>query len=409
MTPKGWESRKLIDIFEFKNGVNADKEQYGSGTKFINVSEIFKNISIYEKDIPASVNIVESKVELYLVKKGDILFNRTSETFDEIGLTAVYLDSARVVFGGFVIRARPTTDELSFEFCKYAFSSSKIRKEIIRRGQGAIRANIGQGDLGAVPIVLPPKNEQEKIAKILSTWDDAIEKLKKLIKAKKLRKKGLMQQLLTGKKRFNGFNGKWEELELGELGEFHKGKGLAKKDLSDSGLSCIRYAELYTKHNCYIKRFYSFISQEIALTSKRLIKGDIIFAGSGEKLEDIGKCAAFIDDIEAYVGGDTVVMSPNIKRVESLFLGFYLNSQCLRRQIYKLGQGHTVVHLYSKDIKKLKVKIPCLDEQKQISFLLVRADKELEMYQNKVKDLGKQKKGLMQQLLTGKKRVVLDE
>ena len=113
-----------------------------------------------------------------------------------------------------------------------------------------------------------------------------------------------MQELLTGKKRLPGFSGKWKVKRLGRLGGFLKGSGVTRDESASGSLACVRYGELYTRHNDCIKSFYSWISREVAYaTATRLEQGDILFAGSGETKDEIGKCAAFVDDIEAYAGG----------------------------------------------------------------------------------------------------------
>lgn len=196
-----WTRYKLGDLFEFKNGVNADKSAYGSGIPFINVMDVFGSDVIVARSIRGKMQVTEKQKKEYGVEYGDVLFNRASETFDEIAMSSVYLDSTEAVFGGFVIRARPKTKQLDEYFCAYFFQSNKMRRELIRRGQGAVRANIGQKDLIKIPVTVPSFAEQKRIASILSTWDQAIEATEKLIANSEAQKKALMQQLLTGKRR----------------------------------------------------------------------------------------------------------------------------------------------------------------------------------------------------------------
>ena len=167
---------------------------------------------------------------------------------------------------------------------------------------------VNRPDLNAFKFPLPPLPEQKKIADILSTWDSAIKTTQALIAKLKLRKKVLMQQLLTGKKRLPGFSGEWEEMKLSKIGEFLKGKGIPKKELVDNGIPCIRYGELYTKHHSVVNSCHSFINEESAKLSTRLEFGDILFACSGETLNEIGKSAAFISKDETYAGGDIIIL-----------------------------------------------------------------------------------------------------
>lgn len=205
--PSDWEVKDLGQLFDFKNGINAGKESYGTGVKFINVMEIVNNDSFTAEEIPGTVQITKEQKRLYLVQNGDVLFNRTSETTDEIGLSSVYYGSEDAVFGGFVIRGKPIDRIVNDNFKKYCFRSRIVREQIVKSGQGAIRTNIGQGDLEKVKVPLPPLPEQRAIASLLSTWDEAIGKTQALMAQKELRKKWLMQNLLTGRKRLKGING----------------------------------------------------------------------------------------------------------------------------------------------------------------------------------------------------------
>jgi type I restriction enzyme S subunit len=199
--PEGWFIKQLGDLFEFKNGLNAEKAHYGSGVKFANVMDVFRGPRLLCSQIIGSMQATKDQIAQFSLRFGDVLFNRTSEIDDEIALSTVYLDDGPAVFGGFVIRARPKGEKLDAEFCVYAFSSLAIRREMIRLGQGAIRSNIGQGDLCTVPILLPPLPEQRAIAGILAARDRAINAMDVQLAALCEEKAGLMQQLLTGKRR----------------------------------------------------------------------------------------------------------------------------------------------------------------------------------------------------------------
>jgi len=215
--PADWEVKRLGDFLEFKNGINSSKENYGNGMPFINVMEVISKNYITYEDIPGAIEISEEQAEIYLVTKGDVLFNRTSETQEEVGLAAVYESDEKVVFGGFVIRGKEKESLIDNLFKRYCYRSSILRRQIIRNGQGAVRANIGQGELSKINIPLPPLSEQKRIAEVLSTWDQAIQLTEQLIRQKEQRKKWLMQQLLTGKKRLKGFSG---ESQFRVLGKF---------------------------------------------------------------------------------------------------------------------------------------------------------------------------------------------
>ena len=153
----------------------------------------------------------------------------------------------------------------------------------------------------------------------------------------------------------------WSIKTLGAIGTFSKGKGINKSAIKKVGLPCIRYAEIYTKYDSYTETFTSFIDESQAANSKSIRTGDLLFAGSGETLEDIGKCIAYLGKTSAFAGGDIIILRP--KSEYSQFLGFLLNHDTTNRQTHKLGQGHSVVHIYSSGLKNLKVLLPPLPEQ----------------------------------------------
>lgn len=280
---------------------------------------------------------------------------------------------------------------------------------------------LNRQNVHCVKCKFPPLPEQIKITEILSTWDKAVAQTQRLIEAKGRLKQGLMQQLLMGQLRFKEFtrfsNGltrhkqtivglvpvDWEVKQLGDIGSFSKGQGIRKDESNSGDIPCIRYGELYTKHNNYIKNYYSFISEEISQESKILKKGDILFAGSGEKKEEIGKCASFIDDILAYAGGDIVIFSP--ENVDSLFLGYLLNSSPIVKQKSRKGQGDAIVHVSAKNLQSIFIALPSLLEQQKIAHVLLITEKGIDTLNEQLTLLLLQKKSTMQKLLTGQIRV----
>ena len=165
----------------------------------------------------------------------------------------------------------------------------------------------------------------------------------------------------------------WDVLSLSEVGRFSKGSGITREQSNSGILPCVRYGEIYTTHDNYIREFSSFISPEVALTSTRLSKGDILFAGSGETKEDIGKAVAFIGDEEAYAGGDIIILSPKIDS-SSVYLGFVLNDYESIRQKSSLGQGDAVVHIHAKELANVLIPFPHPSEQHKIAQALSDID-----------------------------------
>ena len=195
----------------------------------------------------------------------------------------------------------------------------------------------------------------------------------------------------------------WQLTKLADIGVFSKGAGISKEELSESGYNAVRYGELYTKHNIKINKIYSFISDKIIPFTKKIKYGDILFAGSGETIDEIGKSATYLLREDCYAGGDTIIFSP--KNANSLFLSYFLNYGEGRKRLRELGQGQSVVHIYKSDMEDLKLHLPPLPEQNRIVSVLETWDKYIENLNKKIEIKKQIKKGLMQDLLTGKKRL----
>ena len=166
-----WKKTTLGDLFTFKNGLNSDKEKYGSGTKFINVLDIIGEDVITYDSIIGKVEVTEREFEKNEVIYGDVLFQRSSETREEVGQANIYADENKsAVFGGFVIRGRKKEDYNPY-FMNYLLKTSPARKEITTKSGGSTRYNVGQSSLSEVFVNLTDVPEQQKIASFLSAVD----------------------------------------------------------------------------------------------------------------------------------------------------------------------------------------------------------------------------------------------
>jgi type I restriction enzyme S subunit len=197
----------------------------------------------------------------------------------------------------------------------------------------------------------------------------------------------------------------WEVKTLDELGTFSKGKGILKEQVIKEGFPCVRYGEIYTTYEFIIKSFKSFISAELAKESKEIKRGDILFAGSGETIEEIGKAVAYTGYEKAYAGGDVIILSTkNVVDVECL--SYALETDTAKRQKRVLGQGNSIVHIYPGDLAKVRLPLPPLPEQKAIAHFLGLIDSAINTNNQLISKKELQKKWLMQNLLAGKKRLI---
>ena len=292
-------------------------------------------------------------------------------------------------------------------FLFYFFTSYEQQKSIQGRTIQTGVPHINLGILREMPVRLPPLAEQRTIAEALSDVDGLLAALEALIAKKRAVKQAAMQQLLTGKIRLPGFNGAWETKRLEDLGSFSKGRGIKREDVSDAGLPCIRYGELYTRYKDYILNPVSRIPPAVALEALPIKKGDLLFAGSGETAEEIGICAAYLGEEPAYAGGDVITLTPSGQN--SIYLGHLMNHPIVATQKARMGQGDAVVHISASNLAQVSIELPPLTEQTAIANILFDMDAEIAALERRRDKTRVVKQGMMQQLLTGRVRLVEPE
>ena len=373
---ENWYERKLSDLLTFKNGINASKEDYGSGYKFINVLDIIQNDFITHDRIIGSVKIDESEFKKNIVEYGDILFQRSSETREEVGQANVYLDKdVPATFGGFVIRGKKIID-YDPEFMNAVLKTSRSRKEITSKSGGSTRYNVGQDTLSEVIIYIPDLNEQQKIASYLRSIDDHITLLKRKKTALERYKDGVMQQIFSQKIRFKDENGNdfpdWEERTLGEICE-KTSSNISANSLEDNeGEYKIFGATGFLKTINFYREETDYIS---------IVKDG---AGVGRILFCEGKTSVL---------GTLDILKPKVN-IDINFL-FALISNI---QFEKYATGSTIPHIYFKDYSKEKMNVPSLIEQQKISRFLATLNTDINLVNKELEQTTVFKMGLLQKM-----------
>lgn len=394
--PEDWDVDQIGKYYSFKNGLNKGKEFFGHGTPIINYKDVFGFSMLNANDVKGLVSVNKSEKERYSTKRGDLFFTRTSETINEIGYTSVLVeDIENGVFSGFVLRARPYDEHLIHpEFAAYCFQTFGVRKDIIRKSTYTTRALTNGSFLSEVYFSIPPLKEQQTIAKCLSTWDTAITKLAQLIKAKELQKKALSQQLLTGKKRLSGFNKDWEEQKL--VNFFSE-----RKEVNQIGLELLSIGEsgVYPQSQSNKKD----TSNKDKSKYKRICPNDI-----GYNTMRMWQGRSALSTLEGIVSPAYTIVKPK-ENTDSVFFSYLFKTAPVIHKFYRNSQGlvSDTLNCKFKDFAIVKIVLPkTKEEQIAISKVLITADKEIQQLQNQLNQLKEQKKGMMQQLLTGKKRLL---
>ena len=207
----------------------------------------------------------------------------------------------------------------------------------------------------------------------------------------------MSEEKLVPKLRFSGFTDEWNEVTLNDVATFSKGKGIFKNDISNYGIECVRYGELYTKYNEMIYNIESktdLDKNELKLSEKN----DILIPCSGETAIDLATASCIQKD-QVAIGGDITVIKTN---QYAPFITYYLNQK--KTEIAKYAQGVSIVHLYPKDFKVMNIRIPSINEQKMIIRLLEEITKKEQLLESKYQQYQEFKKYLMQQIFTQKLR-----
>ena len=412
VTPQDWDVVLIGELFSFKNGLNKAKTYFGYGTPIVNYMDVFNRPVLRIENIVGRVNVSSKELAAYEVRKGDVFFTRTSETVDEIGVASVMLDQPeRTVFSGFVLRARPCDDSLDDTFKAYCFASRNFRQQVTSRASYTTRALTNGRTLSAALLARPPLAEQRTIAAALNDVDALLDGLDRFIAKKRDLKQAVTQQLLTGQIRLPGFHGEWETKRVGVIGTTYG--GLTGKTKADFGVGNARYITFLNvlenvvidPHQCELVRVGPGERQN------PVRKGDILFNGTSETPGDLAMAGVTQKDennlfLNSFCFGFRVhAASEHLP----LFLAYYFRGTPGRHIMRTLAQGATRYNMSKSQFKALALSLPQHDEQKAIATALCDMDAEiaaLESRRNKTRDL---KKAMMQELLTGKTRLVQPE
>ena len=376
--------KKLGDVCNFTQGQqiaskDTIKELKPGYIRYIYIRDLFTNkYPVFVKD----------EYPNKLLSLGDIVMVNTGNTSG-----SVYKAKEGVLCNNaFKIAIKESKyDTLDKNFL-WAYLNSDAREKMLKRlFNPAGQPHVGHKNVARLEIGLPPLPEQQKIAKILSTWDKAISTTEALIDNSKQQKKALMQQLLTGKKRFAGFEGEWEEVHLKNCVTFLNGK---RKPIKQEERANIQGIYPYYGATGIIDYVNDFIFDE-----------ELILLGEdGENILSRALPHVFIINGKTWVNNHAHVLKAN-NNMNPTFLCMYLESLDYR----KFNSGSAQPKLNKAVCEKIPVRVPIKEEQQKIASVLTNADKEIELLEQQLADLKQEKKALMQQLLTGKRRVKTDE
>ena len=358
--------------------MNPDAKRFGRGTKFISVMDILNNQYICYDNIRASVELQDGDIETYGVDYGDILFQRSSETLEDVGRANVYLDSKPAIFGGFVIRGK-SKGNYNPLFFRYLLASPTARKRIIVKGAGAQHFNIGQDGLSKVSLDIPRLSEQEKIGKLLQCVDARITTQNKIIEDLKKLKSAIIEKL------YSKIQGK--EYSYGQLFEVINERN---KQMEYSNILAA--------------------SQEKGMVNRNDLNLDIQFERSNIDIYKIVRKGEYVIHLRSFQGGFafsnmTGVCSPayTILRPSTLleygYLSYYFKSYRFIKSLiivtYGIRDGRSIS---VEEWLNLKISIPSKEHQLHILKVLRSFDLKIENEETYASCLSNQKQYLLRQM-----------
>ncbi|WP_421808695.1 restriction endonuclease subunit S [Flagellimonas sp.] len=397
--PDNWSLKRLNDVADVKRGAGSQylkyvKENSANNIRLIRIGDFLGTAEV--KYIEYTENI-----KRFRISEGDLLIAGTGATAGITFLVSKEYHDLAFSYNAPRIRTKESIDN--------HFLYQMLKSELILRQQHALFTGNAQPFLDTKAISnfklpIPPIEEQKKISEILSTWDAAITDTQNLIQQLKLRKKGLMQQLLSGKKRLSGFDGEWEEVSLGDITNRVTDKN---DELNDNVVTISAQRGFVRQEEFFNKRVASKTLSGYYL----LKKGQFAYNKSYSNGYPMGAFKRLDDFDKAVVTTLYVCFEAVENKVNSDFLLNYFEAGLMNKGLTRIaqegGRAHGLLNIGLSDFFGLTLSVPTLEEQTAIASVLNNAEIEIKAQEQKLKELNAQKKGLMQQLLTGQKRVSL--
>ncbi|MBF6188923.1 restriction endonuclease subunit S [Nocardia farcinica] len=349
--------------------------------------------------------------------RGDLLFNGSSETPEEVALSAVvdFDPDPSTFLNSFCFGFRLRSDaEVDPTFLAYFFRSATGRGLVSSLAQGATRYNIAKTKFLDVRLDLPSLQRQREIATSLCDADDLIATLERLIAKKQAIKQGMMQQLLTGRTRLPGFTGEWTDIRLGDHVSYVKTVALSRAQLdTKSPLKYLHYGDIHTRSSVLLDAVGEEMPRASALLAGRagqLRCGDLVFADASEDPAGVGKSVEIVDVPSGGVvpGLHTIAARFDKSVLADGFKAYLQFIPSFREQLLRLAAGTKVLATTRSYISSVILTLPDIAEQKAIAEVLHDSEREIDTLRVRLSKARDMKTGMMQQLLTGRSRLPVE-
>jgi len=397
-----WAERKLSELMDFSNGINAPKESYGNGRKMISVLDILDQNPIRYENIRNSVEVKKEIEDKNRVEKGDLVFVRSSEVVEEVGWAKAYLEDEYALYSGFSIRGKKK-DDYDARFIELNLNSSS-RKQIERKAGGSTRFNVTQTILKSIVIREPNIEEQTKLGHLIKHLDDTIAIHQQELTTLKQTKRGFLQKMFpkegesVPEARLPGFNGKWKRCKLREFGKATGGTSL-ESEFVDKGKYKVINIGSYSENSTYTDQ--GIRAMETEKTKRRVLdKGDLtmILNDKTSSGRIIGRVLLISEDNSYVYNQRTERIEPDKNNYDSQFLYQLLNAESIRSKIVRLAQGNTQIYVNWSSISDIEYLIPTIEEQTKIGNFFKQLDDTIALHEHELDTLKQTKKAFLQKM-----------
>ncbi|WP_144569466.1 restriction endonuclease subunit S [Bacillus pseudomycoides] len=399
---ENWEQRKVGDFYFFKNGLNKEKEFFGSGTPIVNFTDVFHNRGLFSKDLKGKVQLTQKEINNYEVQQGDIFFTRTSETIEEIGYPSVMIDNPiNTVFSGFVLRGRAIeNDPLVLDYKRYVFFTNTFREEMKKKSSMTTRALTSGTAIKEMLFNYPKsKVEQEQIGKLFKQLDDMITLHQQELTTLKQTKQGFLQKMFPKEGefvpeiRFPGFTGDWEQRKVMDFSEETFGGGTPKtsiKEYWNGEIPWIQSSDLDQHQVSGVFAKKKINEKGLQNSATKLIPKNSIAIVTRV---GVGKIALM--QFEYATSQDFLSLS-NLKVNE--WFGVYSLYNQLQKELHNV-QGTSIKGITKNELLDKKINIPTnLEEQNKIGKFFKQLDGTIALHQRELNALKETKKAFLQKM-----------
>lgn len=385
--PKHWEVRRLRNLVDMRvSNVDKHTREGEQPVRLCNYVDVYKHDYIRPSTGLMRATATRDEVDQFRLAVGDVLITKDSEAWNDIGVPALVQETAPDLVSGYHLALlRPFEQRLSGEYLLRVLQSTAAQYQFHVEANGVTRYGLSHAAIKSVWLPAPPLPEQAAIVRFLDHADRRIRRYirakQKLIKLLEDQKQAIIHRAVTrgldpnvrlkpsGVEWLGDVPEHWEVRQLRHMGRLHKGVGGSKEDATSDGVPCVRYGELYFHYHNVIRQPRGFVSAERAAAYTPIRFGDVLFAASGERVEEIGKSAVNLYARHAVCGGDVVIFRPTVE-VHAPFLGYSLDSYSAALQKATMCRGTTIKHIYPDELRGLWFCVPPLSEQERIATTL---------------------------------------